>query len=262
MGSLKRGSRESIIALALALAIFGVGCKKKTPVVNAPPPPPVAKPTPARPVIADFSAEPGTIERGQSATLRWNVTGEVTSVSINSGVGTVAASGNRSVYPGNSTTYTLTATGPGGNATATASVNVTAPVTAVANPPKSEPQRSFQDIVNQDLHDAFFEYDQSSINEQARSVLTRNADVLKTLFSQFPNGVVIIEGHADERGSAEYNLGLSDRRATSAREFLQQLGVPAERLRVVARGKEAPQCTDANESCWSKNRRAHFVAQP
>ena len=64
---------------------------------------------------------------------------------------------------------------------------------------------------------------------------------------------------ADERGSAEYNLGLGDRRATSAKEFLVQLGVPADRLKTISFGKERQQCSDANEDCWQKNRRAHFA---
>jgi peptidoglycan-associated lipoprotein len=69
----------------------------------------------------------------------------------------------------------------------------------------------------------------------------------------------VVEGHCDERGSAEYNLGLGDRRATSAKEFLQQLGVPSDRLKTISYGKERPQCTEQNESCWQKNRRAHFA---
>jgi peptidoglycan-associated lipoprotein len=71
---------------------------------------------------------------------------------------------------------------------------------------------------------------------------------------------VVIEGHADERGSAEYNLGLADRRATASKEFLVQLGVQADRLNTVSFGKERPQCTESNESCWQMNRRAHFSA--
>jgi peptidoglycan-associated lipoprotein len=70
-----------------------------------------------------------------------------------------------------------------------------------------------------------------------------------------------VEGHADERGSAEYNLGLADRRASAARDFLTQLGVSAERLKSVSYGKEKPQCTEASEDCWQRNRRAHFAAQ-
>ncbi len=70
----------------------------------------------------------------------------------------------------------------------------------------------------------------------------------------------MIEGHCDERGSAEYNLALGDRRANSAKEFLQELGVPADRLSVISYGKERPQCTEHNEECWQKNRRVHFTA--
>ncbi len=69
-----------------------------------------------------------------------------------------------------------------------------------------------------------------------------------------------IEGHCDERGSAEYNLGLGDRRANSAKEFLMQQGVPANRLNLVSYGKERPQCTESEESCWQRNRRVHFTA--
>jgi peptidoglycan-associated lipoprotein len=67
-----------------------------------------------------------------------------------------------------------------------------------------------------------------------------------------------VEGHCDERGSAEYNLGLGDRRASSVRDYLVQLGVPADRLHTISYGKERPQCTDADEACYQKNRRAHF----
>ena len=67
-----------------------------------------------------------------------------------------------------------------------------------------------------------------------------------------------MEGHCDERGSAEYNIGLGDRRSSSAKEFLVSLGVPADRLKTISYGKERPQCTESSESCWQKNRRAHF----
>ena len=83
---------------------------------------------------------------------------------------------------------------------------------------------------------------------------------LKTILRDFPNDAITVEGHCDERGSAEYNLGLGDRRSTSAKDFLVQLGVPADRLRTVSYGKERPQCTDGNEGCWQRNRRAHFSA--
>jgi peptidoglycan-associated lipoprotein len=210
-----------------------------------------------KPTITQFEAEPGTIEKGQSARLRWAVSGETTSVSINPGIGQVAASGNRQVFPGATTSYTLTATGPGGTAEMTATVNVSIP-SAPPPPAPTAPTRTLSDILRDDVKEIYFDYDKSDIREDARAVLTRDADVLKLLFSQFPTAVVLVEGHADERGSAEYNLGLSDRRATAAKEFLVQLGVPGDRLKPVSYGKERPQCTESNESCWQMNRRAHF----
>jgi peptidoglycan-associated lipoprotein len=71
---------------------------------------------------------------------------------------------------------------------------------------------------------------------------------------------VQLEGNCDERGSAEYNIGLGDRRATAAKDFLVQLGVPADKLKTVSYGKERPVCTDANEDCYQKNRHDHFAA--
>jgi peptidoglycan-associated lipoprotein len=110
------------------------------------------------------------------------------------------------------------------------------------------------------VQDAFFNYDKSDIREDARTVLTRDADALKRILADMPDAVVVLEGHCDERGSAEYNLGLGDRRSTAAKDFLVQLGVPADKLKTISYGKERPQCTESNEECWQKNRRAHFSA--
>jgi len=251
------------IGLALTLSMFAAGCKKKVapaapappPPVEAPPPPP---PTPAAPTVAQFTAEPTSIQRGQSSTLRWEVTGNVTSVNINNGIGVVQATGNQRVSPSDSVTYTLTATGPGGSRTATATVSVSAPPPP---PPPPTPTRTvtFEDRLSGEVQDAFFDYDKTDIRSDARDVLTRNAGAIKAILNDFPNASIVIEGHCDERGSAEYNLGLGDRRASSAKEFLQQLGVPADRLKPVSYGKERPQCTDASETCYQKNRRAHFA---
>ena len=109
------------------------------------------------------------------------------------------------------------------------------------------------------LTDAFYDYDKSDVRSDARDALTQDANALKSILSDFPTATIMIEGHCDERGSAEYNLGLGDRRATSAKDFLVQLGVPADRLKTISYGKERPQCTESNETCWQKNRRAHFA---
>jgi peptidoglycan-associated lipoprotein len=252
----------SIILLSVMLAMFAAGCKKKVP-PPPPPPPPVQPapppPPPAAPAVSQFVAEPTSIQRGQSATLRWNVTGAVTSVSINQGVGTVQNTGSQRVQPNDSTTYTLTATGPGGTTTAAATVNVTAPPPPPPPPPApAAPKATIEQRLTTDVQDAYFDYDKSDVRSDAREVLTKDANALKSILADFPNATIVVEGHADERGSAEYNLGLSDRRASAAKEFLVQLGVSGDRLKTVSYGKERPQCTESTEACWQKNRRAHF----
>lgn len=257
---MKINQRQSgAVLLALSLAVFAAGCKKKAP---APPPPPApvkstpAAPPPPRPVIS-FSAEPTTVERGQCATLRWS-TENATQVAINPGVGNVAASGTQRVCPTSTTTYTLSASGPGGSETATASVNVTAP--PPPPPPVATAKKSLSDLLSTMLQDALFDYDKSEVREDARSVLTRNSEALKQIFQDYPDAIINVEGHCDERGSAEYNLGLGDRRSKASKEFLTQLGVSADKLKEVSFGKERPVCTDANESCYQRNRRVHFSA--
>lgn len=248
----------SAVLLAVSLMLFAAGCKKKVPPPPPPPPPKVEAPAPppAKPAI-QFSAEPATIERGQSATLRWSVS-DATDVSIAPGVGTVDARGDRQVSPNDTTTYTLTAKGPGGSESATTTVTVTVP--PPPPPPPAAPQKSLSELLSTDVQDAYFDYDKSDVREDARAALTHDADALKAIFGQLPDAVVVVEGHCDERGSAEYNLGLGDRRATSAKDFLVQLGVPADKLKTISYGKERPVCTESNESCWQKNRRAHFSA--
>jgi peptidoglycan-associated lipoprotein len=115
-------------------------------------------------------------------------------------------------------------------------------------------------LLSTEVGDVYFDYDKSDVREDARAVLTRNADALKRIFADMPDAVVVIEGHCDERGSAEYNLGLGDRRANAAKEFLAQLGISGDKLKVISYGKERPQCSEQNEDCYQKNRRAHFSA--
>jgi peptidoglycan-associated lipoprotein len=109
-----------------------------------------------------------------------------------------------------------------------------------------------------DVQDAYFDYDKSDIRSDAQAVLTQDAAALKSILADFPGASITLEGHCDERGSAEYNLGLGDRRASSAKDFLVQLGVAADRLKTISYGKERPVCTESDETCWQKNRHVHF----
>ena len=105
------------------------------------------------------------------------------------------------------------------------------------------------------LEPIFFGYDNSGLNAVAQSIIEANAGVLE----RFPTWVVTIEGHCDERGTPEYNLGLGERRALAVREYLVELGLPVAQLRTVSYGKEFPFDPGHDDSAWASNRRAHFV---
>ena len=108
---------------------------------------------------------------------------------------------------------------------------------------------------NSPFQPVFFAYDQDDIDAAGQQALNNNAALMK----KYPTWVVTIEGHSDERGTAEYNLALGERRALAARNYLVSLGIPADHLRTVSYGKEFPFETGHDEASWSKNRRAHFV---
>ncbi|PYR59113.1 MAG: peptidoglycan-associated lipoprotein Pal [Acidobacteria bacterium] len=105
------------------------------------------------------------------------------------------------------------------------------------------------------MGDAFFDLDRSDIRDDAKAAVQKDADWLK----RWTSTKVMIEGHCDERGTAEYNLALGERRAQAVRDYLVSLGVAAARVQTVSKGKEQPFCDDKNESCWQQNRRGHFV---
>jgi peptidoglycan-associated lipoprotein len=97
------------------------------------------------------------------------------------------------------------------------------------------------------LSDAFFDYDQTALERDAQWL------------NKWKTTRIIVQGQADERGTAEYNLALGDERAKAVKSYLASLGIPDTRISVVSLGKESPVCRDETESCWSQNRRGHFV---
>jgi peptidoglycan-associated lipoprotein len=108
---------------------------------------------------------------------------------------------------------------------------------------------------NSPFQPLFFGYDQAEVSPEGQQVLNANAEIMK----KYATWVITIEGHADERGTAEYNLALGERRALAARNYLVSLGIPADRLRTVSYGKEFPFDPARTEEAYAKNRRAHFV---
>jgi peptidoglycan-associated lipoprotein len=108
---------------------------------------------------------------------------------------------------------------------------------------------------NSPLKPIYFVYDSDELTEEARRILSANADILKL----YGTWVITVEGHCDDRGTAEYNLALGDRRALTAKNYLVSLGVAPDRIRTVSYGKEFPFDPGQTEAAWSRNRRAHFM---
>jgi len=130
------------------------------------------------------------------------------------------------------------------------------PQVAQPAPPAALPKPSeFAD--NPNLKDIHFDFDQYDIRADAPAILEANAAWLKAN----PRNLVLIEGHTDERGTAEYNLALGERRAKASMNFLVAQGVAASRITVISYGKERPMCTEHTETCWAMNRRAHHLAK-
>jgi peptidoglycan-associated lipoprotein len=107
------------------------------------------------------------------------------------------------------------------------------------------------------LKDIHFDFDQSAIRLSDAAVLAQNANWMKAN----PRDLILIEGHADERGTNEYNLALGDRRARTTKDYLVAQGVQASRVTTLSYGEERPVCGEHNEGCWAQNRRAHFLVK-
>jgi len=135
---------------------------------------------------------------------------------------------------------------------------VVVPMDPTVRPVSNDPlvNTSIVDI-NKDspLRPVFFAYDSDSLDEPARTTMSANAEVLR----KYGTWVVTVEGHCDERGTAEYNLALGDRRAQAVKNYMVSLGIPADRLKTVSYGSEFPFVPGHDEKSWSQNRRAHFM---
>lgn len=112
--------------------------------------------------------------------------------------------------------------------------------------------------VSSQLQEVYFDFDRYNLRPDARETLRSNADWLRAR----PSARVEIEGHADERGTNEYNLALGAKRAQAAKDYLVSLGVPSGRLSTISYGEEVPVCREKTEECWQRNRRARFVILP
>jgi peptidoglycan-associated lipoprotein len=238
---------RAFLLTAFAAAALTAGCSKK-PVASTPPPTTAAPP--ARPTVT-LTADPTSINKGDTATLRWSST-NATNLTIAPEVGAVAPEGSTKVSPTDSTTYTLTVSGPGGSADSSVRITVAA-ATAPAPPPVRN--ATLEELFLKEVQDAYFDLDKADIRTDARAALGKTADFLRN----YPQVKVVIEGHCDERGSTEYNLALGDRRAAAVKQYMVSLGIGSDRMTTISYGKEKPFCMESTEACWQQNRRGHFV---
>jgi peptidoglycan-associated lipoprotein len=126
-----------------------------------------------------------------------------------------------------------------------------------AAPAAPAPEPAPEQAKPAELGDVFFDYDRAAIRGDAKPVLEADAALLKA----GSDWTLLIAGHCDERGTAEYNLVLGERRAQAAKQYLEDLGIPGGKIQVTSFGKEKPFCSEHSAECWQKNRRAHFSVQ-
>jgi len=228
--------------VALSVALFA-SCPSKTPVARTPAPPPPPAPT------ATIEVTPATAPPGQSVVITWK-TENATDISIDP-LGAVQGSGSKAVIPNGSTTYRLTAKGPGGVQEADARITV---VVASTERPMNNGEEGLTAGEATRL-DVFFDTDDYSIRPDQLVTIQNDAAFLK----EHPDLRIVIEGHCDETGSAEYNLALGDRRAAEVENALEKAGVGQSRMRSISYGKEQQFCSEDSDACWRLNRRAHIV---
>ncbi|HZM91382.1 MAG TPA: OmpA family protein [Blastocatellia bacterium] len=216
-------------------------------------------PRPARPSIS-ISADQEAINRGQSTTLRWT-SNNADRVTI-SELGTVPSSGSRVVSPSQSITYNATATGAGGTENASARVTVTEDAAPGERPrTTSGINPTIAAMFNQRVQSVYFELDKADLTPESQDKLRRGAQWL----TEGPNRTITfrIEGNCDPRGTEEYNIGLGERRAQVAKEFLTTLGVEGSRIQTVSYGKErasgASEGSPGQSPSWAHDRRDDFI---
>jgi peptidoglycan-associated lipoprotein len=217
------------VAFLFVAAVLLTGCPKK--------PAPAAGAAPGAGAGPSAGATPGT----DSGTAGGGPGAGTTPGTIGTGPGT-APGGALGTAPG---------TTPGASGPSTAAGTGATGTTIPALPSPKE------FVETSALRDIYFDFDKYEIRSSDARVLEQNAAWLK----QNANALLLIEGHADERGTNEYNLALGERRAKATRDHLVTLGIAAPRITVISYGEERPVCTERSEACWAKNRRAHFLVK-
>ncbi len=254
---MRRKAKLLEISGILSIVLLAAACHRKTPVAAVPASPPseAAAPPAPGPPTCNLSASPATVTLGQAVTLDWT-SSDATAVVLKPDLGQQQAQGSTSVTPASSTTYALELTGPGGSGECSARVTVTPAIPTPPSVSESNLESGAAASAGANaLQDAFFDFSKSNIRPDAQKALTQDAAYLQA----HPNAKIQIGGYCDQRGSEEYNLGLGQRRADAAKNYLVNLGISADRISTISYGKDHLFCTDATEDCYQQNRRAKPV---
>jgi len=136
-----------------------------------------------------------------------------------------------------------------------------APETPAPRPtmPNAETRKRIDDLLAR-IEDAYFDYDKATLRPDAMDALKKASSELRDILKDWPEYKITIEGHCDERGSAEYNMALGQKRAESAKYYLTDIGIPADQFNVVSYGNERASKDCKDDTCWQKDRKVHFVA--
>ncbi len=250
---METGNHSPALLLSFLLAFLLVSSCGKPKTVT-PPPPAVQAPVPKAPEIK-LAIQPALIRSGESATLTWE-SRNADVVTIDGGIGNVPLQGSRTVTPKVSTLFTATAQGGGKTATAQAEIKVQEKPAPPPPPPVQEKEANvtIEELFSSKIKDVFFEYDRYELSQDAVNILYANASFLR----EHAELNFVIGGHCDERGTAEYNLALGERRAKVVRDFLVNLGIEPKRITGISYGEEKPFATGNTEEAYMQNRRAHF----
>jgi peptidoglycan-associated lipoprotein len=256
-------TRNSQFSTALQLLLIGVlllaGCGKKTgpvrpPTATVPPPTAPGTPVTAPPPELEVRVEPESIRAGESATLVWEAR-NTDLVVIDQGIGQVEKSGRLKVFPTQTSRYRIVATGPGGNTEKTVTLEISKQPASLAE--EELAGKSLAERFAYFVKPVFFGYDSSELRDEAK--LTLDGNIRWLVRSENKDVAVMLEGHTDERGTAEYNLALGDERAQVVRAYMVAHGVDPVRLVTISLGEESPFDPRETEDAYALNRRVHFV---
>lgn len=270
----RSGHRVSLwwVLAVASLALTPIGCGKRPPPLppgpTAPAPAPAKAGAPTEDTTAvaplpdlEVTVEPQVIEPGDSALLTWKAS-HADRVWIEPAVGDVDLEGRLRFYPDNTATFRIHAAGPGGQVTR----EITVEVRRTGGPPAGPVQEDdlsalpLEQAFQRAVQPVFFPFDSAELTPEARATLERNLAWLQQ--PEHRNLRILLEGHADQRGTEEYNLALGDKRAQVVRDYLVSRGMDPNRLETISLGEERPRDPRPTEEAYAQNRRTEFVLLP